>query len=636
MFYALPAPPASYVSLSFDCRLATLLVSEGFCPPKILRQPELRDAIVAEVLETRYDSTFPFICAAGVYGSRGAVDEQRGPDCSGRCPAGHECPTQTTTPTPCSQGTFCPIGSAKANACMGGTYSDMPMLVSPGGCHRVGAGFYAPRGSGHPMPCPDGDYRCPGALDVLPGDEDSESGVVPIRLSTGSTTRTEHIITEIDALTWPLTLTATDEEAAEVSTASALTAVSKVIGALLAIPPELMTVEEAPTPSRTRSRRMANEWLTLQVTMYMLPQAIDASVLTEDLADLTGTALSRSLAFHHLPVTSVTLSEPMLLRSNFSLMTQVEDPCPPGFWCTTGKRIACSAGTYNPHWWNSTAFACLPCPLFSTSTVATSKGSHCFCIQGYFDLRTSYSEDSRAQCELCPSGTQCAEANTTISSLPLRVGYYRISPLTVDVQMCPDATANCTLQPNGTYGLCTEGTSACRGGPWRELGAISYNESYGDDIQGSNTSEISEVERRQYSTIAMSFQGGQCPNGLHGPFCQLCNRAERPDLAMHFVSASKEAIAHCTQCKVTSVLGADGPIMLGMLGLFLLLVAVAMFAWNRFASADFKTRMYDWLAVMSLKPKLKQLYGFYSALAMTYTPICGPWATRICLLTTHA
>ena len=105
---------------------------------------------------------------------------------------------------------------------------------------------------------------------------------------------------------------------------------------------------------------------------------------------------------------------------------------------------------------------------------------------------------------------------------------------------------------------------------------------------------------------------------------------------MHFVSASKEAIAHCTQCKVTSVLGADGPIMLGMLGLFLLLVAVAMFAWNRFASADFKTRMYDWLAVMSLKPKLKQLYGFYSALAMTYTPICGPWATRICLLTTHA
>ena len=58
------------------------------------------------------------------------------------------------------------------------------------------------------------------------------------------------------------------------------------------------------------------------------------------------------------------------------------------------------------------------------------------------------------------TGTVCARRNTTIETLPLRLGYYRISPSSLDLQRCTDSARNCTLLPDGTHGLCEMGTSA--------------------------------------------------------------------------------------------------------------------------------------------------------------------------------
>ena len=60
IYYALPAPPASYIMLTSDCRDESIRqFGAQVCPNRYLEHPELNDAIVAQLLDTRYDDDFP-------------------------------------------------------------------------------------------------------------------------------------------------------------------------------------------------------------------------------------------------------------------------------------------------------------------------------------------------------------------------------------------------------------------------------------------------------------------------------------------------------------------------------------------------------------------------------------------------
>ena len=118
-FYALPAPPAMYLTLTSDCRASSMAAFAGICPPELRAHPELADAVVAELLNHAVDDGFPTPCPAGAYGVAGDVDAQRGNGCSGVCPAGYQCALQTELPVPCPRGTYCVEGSAQPTPCPG-------------------------------------------------------------------------------------------------------------------------------------------------------------------------------------------------------------------------------------------------------------------------------------------------------------------------------------------------------------------------------------------------------------------------------------------------------------------------------------------------------------------------------------
>ena len=153
MFYILPTPPAHYVTLTRDCRADSV----GACPTdagwaaSLQSFPELDGVVSTQVLETVYDGDYPFPCSPGLYGVEGVVDDQRSPDCTGRCPAGFKCDVATVDPLPCEKGTYCSVGTgALATPCAGGTWSNITKLKRSDGCHNVTAGYYSAAGSSIP------------------------------------------------------------------------------------------------------------------------------------------------------------------------------------------------------------------------------------------------------------------------------------------------------------------------------------------------------------------------------------------------------------------------------------------------------------------------------------------------------
>ena len=94
----------------------------------------------------------------------------------------------------------------QASICPGGTYSSVHRLRSVRGCHRVGPGYYAPKGSRAPIACPNAGYRCPGARHVPPSDEQSNEGAQPKPLDTGTIRKTEAREYEVDERSIDLTI----------------------------------------------------------------------------------------------------------------------------------------------------------------------------------------------------------------------------------------------------------------------------------------------------------------------------------------------------------------------------------------------------------------------------------------------
>ena len=156
------------------------------------------------------------------------------------------------------------------------------------------------------------------------------------------------------------------------------------------------------------------------------------------------------------------------------------DLCPPGYVCEGGSATACARSYYNPLAGQYLRSACLSCPSSTTtaSSAATSVGE-CLCNKGYYNSRSA--SNNTVECALCPVGSACVEAGTSLATLPLKAGYYRTGNDSDDLRRCPDAGAN-----SGCVGGVRGGEGPCKPslqGPYCQLCEVR------DDSEYYNTEE---------------------------------------------------------------------------------------------------------------------------------------------------
>ena len=239
--------------------------------------------------------------------------------------------------------------------------------------------------------------------------------------------------------------------------------------------------------------------------------------------------------------------------------TQVAIDCPRGHWCSAGKKIECVRNTYNPDLNMDDASACRPCPSYShTEHAAATSPYACACDVGFVKAagaanatQASASRGETMTCVACPEGANCSAAGVTIEALPVLRGYYRTSSTSSDLRRCPD------------FG----DRSGCVGG-----------------VGGGE---------------------GPCKPWLTGPYCRLCNVTD----TTRYYAASESS---CLACKGNAEL----PIIVGV-GVVLLAIFIGLL-WTRFSKvscapclARLGSRSARIFMQLSLRPKLKQLLGFY-------------------------
>jgi hypothetical protein len=104
------------------------------------------------------DENFPFACSPGLYGNTYHPLDQFRPACSGRCPAGQQCPQPATiVPAPCIVGHFCPRGSAFPFPCPPGTYTERTDAPDESACPPCPTGHFC--NVGQQTPCILGTYN---------------------------------------------------------------------------------------------------------------------------------------------------------------------------------------------------------------------------------------------------------------------------------------------------------------------------------------------------------------------------------------------------------------------------------------------------------------------------------------------
>ena len=133
--------------------------------------------------------------------------------------------------------------------------------------------------------------------------------------------------------------------------------------------------------------------------------------------------------------------------------------CPPGFWCNSGKRQACLAGSYQPSSGQSTQEACIQCPDDSSTLLSEATSlADCVCNEGYYNAYPAGT--GVVECRLCPFGTSCDARGVSLRALPLRVGYWRPSNDSTQIERCPDAANHgASACIGGTGQQCRESTS---------------------------------------------------------------------------------------------------------------------------------------------------------------------------------
>ena len=139
--------------------------------------------------------------------------------------------------------------------------------------------------------------------------------------------------------------------------------------------------------------------------------------------------------------------------------------CAPGSWCSGGNTIACARSTFNERSGMYNQSACVACPLHSaTAGEGATSPAACLCDARYFETSR---DGSGPLCGPCPVGTTCAdpasdERGTTLRTLNLTRGNWRISTNSSDVRSCPDEAESFT----GCVGGVGDPCKARLGGPY--------------------------------------------------------------------------------------------------------------------------------------------------------------------------
>lgn len=98
---------------------------------------------------------------------------------------------------------------------------------------------------------------------------------------------------------------------------------------------------------------------------------------------------------------------------------------------------------------------CRDCPE-NARAVRNTIGGACECNPGFFALL----ECAPLCCRACPAGTDCANSGTTIFSLPLKPGFFRLSDRDADVRRCADSEPGETSEDGGVDSGCAGGVGS--------------------------------------------------------------------------------------------------------------------------------------------------------------------------------
>ncbi|KAL3921489.1 MAG: hypothetical protein SGPRY_004887 [Prymnesium sp.] len=259
-------------------------------------------------------------------------------------------------------------------------------------------------------------------------------------------------------------------------------------------------------------------------------------------------------------------------------------PCDPGSYAISAGSSQCTVCEAGRHAASSGAVSCSTCPLgwycprgatnpigceggagyafAETKREGATRPEDCVCKAGYYNTTLGNSS-----CEVCPSGTSCDAPGSTLATLPVKRGYFRLSNTSIVVRRCPDAAVNCVDELE-----CPRTTSGCKGTLLLEEATASLG----------------------------------CHSGLKGPYCLKCIRESGQ--RVYYSAATPSHLAQCRECR-------DAELHLFLVILLALLTACAIVLLavrldRRLSEAH---RLQLRLAWRRFTPhvKLKILAGFY-------------------------
>ncbi len=281
--------------------------------------------------------------------------------------------------------------------------------------------------------------------------------------------------------------------------------------------------------------------------------------------------------------------------------------CPVGYIAPaarSGQCVPCAPGSFQNV---AGRHECKPCPLGSycpagspdpigcengagisnavTLIVRASSPSDCQCKPDYYNSASD--ESANLNCTACPYGTDCRwSSGATLTTLPVKRGYYRLHTDSVDVRRCPDAAVNCVKASE-----CQESNSGCSG-----------------TAGGQNDSSTFGGRRRlQAGNTTLPGESG-CYNDLTGVFCRLC--APRDDgVLVYYVAATTSHRAHCQECRQT----ARDSILLfcGYLGLAAMSALLLFCMYRACLSKRRKLQLHSAWRSFTPHHKIKILIGLY-------------------------
>ena len=326
------------------------------------------------------------------------------------CTSGYYCPEGSIAPSdPCTAGDYCPTGSAAPLPCPNGTYQSSTQQDF---CNPCETGFYCPIGTDIPIICPPGSY-CPIGTSF-----DKEFLCPP-----GTFSANEGLESESECEPCPPG-TYCGEYGLTVNSGNC-SAGHYCLGG-----------SSVPTPTEGFDNGYA---CSIAATTSHLPGYGDLRFLLR----FPGNYSLDGYAFSTLNLTEAPPT--------------IGDICPPGHFCPEGSEapIPCPAGTVLPSYGATSRAECDSCPPQYYCDVKGLAEAVDLCLPGYYcpggDITPT---------EICPTGYFCPEGSD--SPQPCPAGEYQPQEGLAECEVCPpgyyceEATTTPAICPAGSY--CLEGT----------------------------------------------------------------------------------------------------------------------------------------------------------------------------------